>query len=87
MQQLPPLPLKEHKTDQQNFKEHAEAKAWLHRNGYKSSGMLTEEPYAIFFVERFDKLGFVALYMNATYVKQDNLNLWDKPYQIDIATT
>lgn len=92
---LPPLPPKENKVEQHNFAKRSEALEWLHRNGYTSSGMLTERPYAEFFVERFDKDGFIALFMNITYInlrdeagnpRLHDLSVWDKPYQVDVAT-
>jgi len=84
------LPLPTQKTAQVNFKSYKDSREWLHRNNFKSKGMVLENPWAEYFVERFEKEGFIALAMNITYLPIANtlslpLGLYEKPYQIDIA--
>lgn len=86
------LPTKDKKVEQHNFPSYRDSREWLHRNNFKSKGMVMEEPWKEFFVERFEKEGFIALAMDITYMPQgDKLQLsidqYEKPYQIDIATT
>ncbi len=85
------LPTKDKKVDQHNFPSYRESRAWLHNNNFKSKGMVLEEPWKEFFVECFVKEGFIALAMDVTYMPQTQslslpFALYEKPYQIDIAT-
>ena len=85
------IPLPTQKVDQQNFASYKDSREWLHRNNFKYKGMVMELPWKDYFVERFEKDGFVALAMNVTYFPHGNslslpLGLYEKPYQIDIAT-
>ncbi|MEK6883339.1 MAG: hypothetical protein AABY22_27170 [Nanoarchaeota archaeon] len=84
------LPNKDKKVDQKNFTSYRESRDWLQRNGFKSVGMVLDEPWKEYFVERWEKEGFVALTVNILYLpKGESLSLpllsYEKPYQIDIA--
>lgn len=82
------IPLPSEKIDQHNFKDYKDLRLWLYQNNFKSKGMVMEEPWKEYFVERFEKEGFVALTMNITYLPQNfslPFELWDKPFQVDIA--
>lgn len=86
------IPTKDKKVDQHNFPSYKDSREWLHRNNFKSKGMVLEEPWKELFVERFEKEGFIALTMDITYlIQSDKLQLsidqYHKPYQVDIATT
>ncbi|MDO8260660.1 MAG: hypothetical protein Q7T50_04155 [Candidatus Magasanikbacteria bacterium] len=86
------IPTKDKKVEQHNFPSYRDSREWLHRNHFKSKGMVLEEPWKEFFVECFVKEGFVALTMDVSYMPQSEslslpLALYKNPYQIDIATT
>lgn len=85
------LPLPSKKIEQYNFASYTDARGWLQRNGFKSKGMVLDEPWKEFFVERWEKEGFVALTLNITYLPVGHglslpLDYYKTPYQIDIAT-
>lgn len=83
------LPPKENKTEQHNFKESSDADSYLRRKGFKRTGYLLEPPYDMFFVERWDKDGLVALKMDIMpFVFSRNLpyEIIVNHYQVDIAT-
>lgn len=81
------LPNKDKKIEQHNFRTYAETRSWLQRNGYQNKGYLTKEPWAIFFVERWEKEGLIALAMDIhPFIMNLPINAMDKPWQVDIAT-
>lgn len=81
------LPNKDKKLEQHNFAKSQEADSWLRRNGFIQNGYIDQEPWTIFFVERWEKDGLIALKMNISpFCMSLPLGAMDKPYQVDIAT-
>lgn len=83
------IPDKTKKVSQHNFKTYRDSRNWLHQNNFKSKGMVLDEPWKEYFVERFEKEGFVALAMNVTYLPNAlslPVDILDKPFQVDVAT-
>ncbi len=85
------LPLPNKKVEQHNFAFYADARAWLQINGFSPTGMVLDEPWKEYFVERWEKDGFIALTLNVSFLPMGHslslpLDYYKKPYQIDIAT-
>lgn len=84
------LPDKSKKVQQENFSSYQELRSWLSSNGYKNKGYVLEEPWREFFVERWEKEGYIALSMDITDLPNFMslpLKVLDKPFQVDIAKT
>lgn len=80
------LPTKDKKIQQENFKTYRESQDWLKKNGYKFIGYL-DEPWTIFFVERWEKEDTVALAMDiSVFWNKLSIKMMETPYQVDIAT-
>lgn len=82
------LPDPNKKVEQHNFATYKEAREWLQRNGFQDKGCLQEEPWASFFVSRWEKENFVALQMNISFHPNWHtlpLSMMDKPYQVDVS--
>lgn len=85
------FPNVKNKIQQLNFDTYAKSREWLSNNGYKSVGMVLDEPWKEYFVERWEKEGLVALTMNVIYLPAQwhmklPIKILENPYQIDIAT-
>ena len=85
------IPDKSKKISQHNFGSYRESREWLSNNGFRSKGMVLEEPWRSLFVEYWAKEGFVALSMDITFIPDSfntlSLQDFEKPYQVDIATS